>query len=183
MNTTFVEGMDCSGKTTLINGLLGDNDLTHHFMFPAGTSDDEKYFFQYGQFEAMFRNLDYLHRSGFEHNFIFDRSHIGEYVWGPHYRNKFPIYLSSLEHAFYKKYWDSTGIVLLICSDESIIKYRFEQRGEPMPKDWMKLQDMFIEAVEKISPFDSIILDTAVYDSKSIVDVCKQKINYKAGEK
>jgi hypothetical protein len=176
MKTVFVEGMDCVGKSTLIDGLLGPFDLTHHFMFPAGTSEDEQYFYQYGQFEAMFRNLDYLEKSGFEHNFIFDRSHIGEYVWGPYYRNKFPLYLPRLEHDFYVEHQDSTSVVLLICSDKSIIKYRFEQRGEPMPKAWMKLQDMFIEAVEKNSPFDSIIYDTAVYDSSTLIEICKEKI-------
>ena len=181
--TVFVEGMDCVGKSTLIENILNERDLTHHFEFPLGATDNEKYYFQYGQFEAMFRNLKYLTDITFmdffsppdiSTKFVFDRSHIGEYVWGPYYRKKFPIYLPKLEHMHYQYCGDCVTNVLMICSDEKEIIKRFAERDEDIPEDWMKLQDMFIEAVENISPFDYLIYDTAILNEEEIaLDVTK----------
>jgi len=169
MKTIFIEGVDAVGKSTLIDHLYKLGDLTHHFATPLGNTNTEKYFYQQGQFEAMFRNISDLHKSEFlntftaqkhEQKYLFDRSHIGEYVWGPLYRKKFPIYLPKYEHEHARIYGDKTLTILLVCFNEDMIKARFEKRGEEMPNNWFKIQDMFIEAITEISPFKHMIFDT-----------------------
>jgi len=157
LNAIFVEGMDCVGKSTIIKDIMLSHEFYHHFEFPKGDSIEEKYGYQHGQFEMMFQMLNACKYSNNEDYIFFDRSHIGEYIWGPTFRNRFPMYLTALEHK-YKNL--SAMVVLLINNNLDEIAQRFEERGEKMPDNWKELQDKFLLAVKTITPFRYNIIDT-----------------------
>lgn len=176
----FVEGCDGVGKTTFISELkarlfLGEDAivLDHHFEFPKGTTDDIKYGYQHGQFDLMFEFLVKLKK--FWMNFtvtekpiyvILDRSHIGEYVWGPVYRKKFPIYLPKLEHSYKEKL--NCRTILLTCSTDTA-RQRIYARGEKFNESFELIQTLFRTAVE-ISPFDSVELSTDIDSPEVLVN-------------
>ena len=161
MNMIVLEGMKGTGKSTLLDNLkkdLSDNTLTHHFDLPRGNINEQKYYFQQGQFEMMFDVLDKLDKLGCVDNIILDRSHIGEYVWGPFYRDLFPVYLPNLE----LEYLHLNIKVFLLVGNKDIIKQRWENsRDTEFPEHFDTVQEMFINAMD-YTPFDVITIDSTI---------------------
>lgn len=87
MNLIIVEGPDRVGKNTLISNLTNNLDdfLSIHFIGPPkGIKDSLSY-----QFEKPFKYKLELTRKSLEitNTIIWNRSHLGEYVYGQIYRN------------------------------------------------------------------------------------------------
>ena len=174
----WCEGIDGAGKSTLIKELTtrcnfpNANIQSHHFEFPLGKTDLEKYWYQYGQFKMMFDMLKEKYKAmkemtnvfgdrdfdaGENDLFIFDRGHLGEYVWGPLYRKKFPMYLPKLEREYVDKI--NAGIVLVKCDPKVIEKRWKETRDEVFPDNLGEIQEMFEDALQ-MTPFPYIIVDS-----------------------
>jgi thymidylate kinase len=164
----FIEGLDCTGKSTLIDNLINsfkfaspaDKFIYHHFDKPLGNTDEERFGYQYGQFQLMF---DWISKPEMKHtHWVFDRSHIGEYVYGPMWRKRDPEYLKKLEEEFLEKYQDKCLLVYLTC-DPSQIQFRFNnfRKHEECPslKEITKTKKLFDSAVEK-SVLPKITIDT-----------------------
>ena len=99
MKLLIIEGPDRCGKNTLIQGLLSqsDNSVVRHFGSAKGSNDLEKRNFQYQFFKKEF-SLANL-RPQFEMPdkeryprdiWIWNRAHLGEFVYGKMYRNTNP---------------------------------------------------------------------------------------------
>jgi len=115
-----IEGLDGSGKSSLIkqlSKLTGYN--IHHFDKPKGNNNFDKYYYQQGQFEMMFDLLNKVK----DPSIILDRSHIGEYIYGPEFRDLYPDYLSDLEK---RNKHLNICVIYLQCEYE-------DYRGYPIP--------------------------------------------------
>ena len=170
----FVEGQDCTGKSTLIKNLSENLSFsTHHFDKPFGDNDDGKYHYQMGQFQLMF---DMVKSSNI--NWLFDRSHIGEMVYGPMWRNRFPTYIEELESQFIKDYNSKSFVIYLSC-DADEIKNRFKSRpDEHCPSETQITNDnkMFLNALDH-TLFEVIYIDTTNTSADEVFEIVNNKIN------
>ena len=137
----IIEGIDRCGKSTLINNILknyGAHPIIHCSSPPKGITDPAKY--QYDYFWNCFKILN---RCGI--NVIFDRCHLGEYIYGPLYRKTDPNFIFDIERQFEDALLD-TKLVLLYTDDFSIMK------DDGLSFDYSardKEQDLFFEAFGK----------------------------------
>lgn len=87
--TLIFEGLDNCLKTTLIEKLLkmplnpGSFQILKYTAPPRGVLSREDW--QYETFLNMFKALDFFNKENI--NSILDRAHIGDFVYGPKYRN------------------------------------------------------------------------------------------------
>lgn len=93
MKLIICEGPDRCGKDTLLNRLVDEtlNVIKRHWGFPKGNTNDEKTQYQ----KEMFLHEFYLHKVFNEHIgrdgvMFWNRSHLGEFVYGTIYRNSNP---------------------------------------------------------------------------------------------
>ena len=125
----IVEGIDASGKSTLVKKLAKSYRTTNvlHFEFPQGSDNQERALWQKAQFDLLFKTM-----STFNNRFqvlILDRSHIGERVWGPLYRGLDVSYLDELE----KNYSHLDVKIICMTADEKDVLQRHDERGEKYP--------------------------------------------------
>jgi len=102
----IIEGLDRCGKNEHIKFLcsLTENYTVRHFNTPQGNTDEEK---------VNFQKLDFTHAFSLVHQaekeekekpdklYIWNRSHIGEWVYGQKYRNYKPTWIWDTE-----RFWD-----------------------------------------------------------------------------
>jgi thymidylate kinase len=94
MKLLIIEGADNTGKDTLINALSESNPnvIKRHWSYPVGDTNEEKTLHQVSTFISEFslynklKNLEHLEGT----LMIWNRSHIGEMVYGKIYRNSSP---------------------------------------------------------------------------------------------
>ena len=141
------------GKSTLIKGLLDElgYKLVIHYDKPkklkAYDGDLEKY--QRDLYSHMFAMIHIMN------SLIFDRAHLGEWVYAPLYRGYQPTWLSDYERGV-----DTSGarLVLLTTSDFSFLQddglsLDFSRKEEEQAK--------FIEAFNNSSIEDKILIDVS----------------------
>ena len=106
---------------------------------------------------------------------VFDRSHIGEFVYGPEFRNKMPHYLCKLE----KDYKDLNAcIVYLKCSYETAFDRLSKRHNDKLDYDkteYLNLQDRF-EFLCNNSPFDDFTLDTSDTTEDELFKIFKERV-------
>ena len=96
----FVEGLDNCGKTTLIKQLRSEvltdpKTISIHCVSPPKGSDQT---WSIDHYESILKTVSELDNNGWD--IIFDRSHIGEDVWGPLFRGTSADYIYELEQKF-----------------------------------------------------------------------------------
>jgi len=121
MKLVIIEGTDRTGKDTLIESLIEQYPHSEvvHWGYPIGDTNDEKTEWQKASF------LDYMSRwkiaqdSLIDGLVIWNRSHIGEYVYGTMYRHSFPdTWIPELEKEFLK---GNNVILILLQGDPEFI--------------------------------------------------------------
>jgi thymidylate kinase len=122
MKLLIIEGTDRTGKDTLIQSLMAKypNSEMVHWGYPVGDTNDEKteyqkmsfgYLMRWYKFKKKMSNLDLL---------IWNRSHIGEYVYGTIYRDSYPdTWIPELENEFLKD--DKDVYLVLLQADAEFI--------------------------------------------------------------
>jgi thymidylate kinase len=104
MPLILIEGQDCVGKNFLIERFIRDkkNVIIRHFSNPEGETDEERIQYQKDDFLHEFRQQ--LLRNDLTKTsddvFIWNRSHIGEWVYGKIYRKYEPHWIFDLEKLF-----------------------------------------------------------------------------------
>lgn len=137
----IIDGIDRCGKSTLINSILkhyGPHLVIHCSSPPKGLETPAEY--QELFFKKCFRVLN-----GHFNDVIFDRCHLGEYIYGPLYRKTDPNFIFNIEK-LHPKACEDTVLVLLYTDDFSIMKddglsFNFDARE--------KEQSLFLEAFQK----------------------------------
>lgn len=114
----IVEGLDRLGKSSLIEGILDACGFYQviHFQKPKllsayGQSADSRADALFNYQKRSFENLfEMVNSNGY---FIFDRAHLGEYVYSPLYRNYGGDYVFDLEHIYYLDLRADIRLILL----------------------------------------------------------------------
>lgn len=120
----IIEGMDRCGKDTQI-GLIQKRfkdetfHVFHYAKVPFKTKGDHLSYntrLYRDMFLMMFDNL------GSDRNFIFNRSHLGESVYSPKYRDYSGDYVFDIESSFVETLKDTLMMIVLVNTPEILIK-------------------------------------------------------------
>ncbi|MCK9574609.1 MAG: hypothetical protein WC979_01750 [Candidatus Pacearchaeota archaeon] len=164
MKHIIVEGCDRTGKDTLIEyieSLSKNNYEQHHFMTPLGNTIEEKIEFQQTDFSIEFERIK-IYRTMFKNAddmFVWNRSHIGEYVYGNIYRKYDPSWIFDLEKEYEYDISNDTYLILLIGSPEFLIANEDGHSLSSKLEDRQKEISLFIEAVGKSHIKNKLIID------------------------
>jgi thymidylate kinase len=126
MKLLIIEGMDRCGKDTIIGSLLKDypHFVCSHFGYPVGETNEEKRKYQVLTFwkefslQQAFRKSNGLFSDGL---YVWNRSHIGECVYGPMYRESDPNWIFELEENFFDNS-DDVYLLYLYADVEFLLK-------------------------------------------------------------
>lgn len=155
MKLLIFEGLDRCGKDTIINQLAADYPhlIRVHWGFPKGETNEEKTEYQVKTFNAEMAvqgNLRHIYGANYfaDGIYIWNRSHIGEYVYGPMYRDSNPdTWIPNLE----KRYFANDPDVYLIYLHADVDFILNQDDGKSFTTDRKKkLKEMklFNEAVD-----------------------------------
>lgn len=153
----MIEGVDGLGKSSLIQEIKNKNGFFHyiHFEKPQKLEFYENQLisyqidsFQYG-FELLEQNIV---------PFIFDRFHLGEFVYSKRYRNYPGDYVFSMERDYNVQKWNDVKLILLVTSNWNHIQddgqsFDFSAKEEE--------QEDFIKAIQ-----------SSIFPKRQIIDIC-----------
>ncbi|HRW22613.1 MAG TPA: hypothetical protein P5509_11635 [Bacteroidales bacterium] len=155
MKHIIVEGVDRTGKDTLISWLCSqsNNYTVRHFTKPQGNTNQERIDFQKKDFENEFHLSFYRNKPNYTPQpndmYIWNRSHIGEYVYGQMYRKYDPSWIFDMELQFNFDMSDDIYLILLYADPKFLIE---REDGHSLSS---KLEDreteiqLFLDAVDK----------------------------------
>jgi len=183
MKLVIIEGTDRTGKDTLVKALQEKypNSQKVHWGYPYGDTNEEKT--EYQKISFGFYMKDYKFKQSLKdlELLIWNRSHIGEYVYGTIYRDSHPDgWIPELENKFLSDD-DNITLVLLEGDPEFIVKNddgeSYSNRLEDKKKEIFKFQEAFnnsniINKIKiKINEGDNYI------DAESIFNLVNRTIN------
>lgn len=150
MKLIIIEGLDNVGKDTLINSLIEKypNSKMVHWGFPQGNTNEEKTAYQEMSFGYYMREFRFLKSQNKLDLLIWNRSHIGECVYGPLYRESDPQWIYELE----KEFLVDTKDVYLVYLHGDIDFLLKNDDGESFTTDINKKlheRNLFNEAINK----------------------------------
>jgi len=149
MKLLIVEGLDRCGKDSLISSIIKEspNSKVVHWGFPQGNTNEDRIAYQKMSFEFFMREYSFLKMRNELDFLIWNRSHIGECVYGPMYRNSPSEWIFDLEKEFLT---DSQVYLVYLHGDvEFLLK---NDDGESFTTDIEKKRNearLFEEAVDK----------------------------------
>lgn len=187
MKLLIIEGPDRCGKNTLIQGLISqsDNSVVRHFGSAKGSNDLEKRNFQYQFFKKEF-SLAGL-RTQFEMPdkeryprdiWIWNRAHLGEFVYGKMYRNTNPEqWVMQMESLYGMDLDPSVHLLLLTAPAEFLCKRddgkSFSDAVEMREKEIASFRDAFHQS----NIINKKILDVSNGDEYLDKDVILHEVN------
>lgn len=161
---TLVEGIDRLGKDTLIRGIqdrLGFH-LVLHFEKPlilnCYTQGDQTQSPQRKYQEASFRALMEILSLDWDIGVLCNRSHLGEFVYAPTYRQYAAEYVFELEREF--RLGEKSDVRLVLLTEDFAHSEHFADDGRSLgtPGQRMAEQARFIEAFERSGISDKRII-------------------------
>lgn len=166
MKLLICEGGDRTGKDTLINQLcsLHSNIVKRHWSFPKGETNEQKTIYQKNQFGIEFSLWANLSRPDVfpDMLMLWNRSHIGELVYGTMYRDSNPTeWVLQMESIFLMDKSPEVYLVYLYADPEFVVK---EDDGKSYSA---KLEDK----AQEIKTFHDAI------DASNIMKKLKIKVN------
>lgn len=150
MKLLIIEGLDRCGKDTLIQRLQEESQRTEtvHWGFPQGSTNEEKTAYQKSSFLQNMVNYHMLNTEATCDILIWNRAHIGEYVYGPLYRESDPNWVFELENQYLAEEKE-VYLVLLYADPSFLVK---EDDGKSFSTDLNKKAQevrLFFEAFGK----------------------------------
>lgn len=160
MKTIIIEGGDNTGKDTICNQikLKADNLLYRHWQKPRGTNNQERKEYQRWSFKKEFDlrktfiQDSYLNQSSLQvvNNdlILWNRSHIGEYVYGQLYRDDDPQWIYNLEN-IYNFSEENIFLVMLYADPEFLVENEDGHSFSFTYEEKKKEIELFHEGVDK----------------------------------
>lgn len=155
MKHIIIEGCDRVGKDTLISWLCSqsNNYTVRHFTKPKGNTNQERIDFQKKDFENEFSlSFDRTkpnYTSQPNDMYIWNRSHIGEYVYGQMYRKYDPLWIFEIEKKFNFDMMDDVYLILLYADPDFLIEREDGNSLSTKLEDREKEISLFLEAIDK----------------------------------
>jgi|688.fasta_scaffold558288_1 hypothetical protein len=150
MKLVIIEGLDRCGKDTLISNLSTKfpQVLMRHWSFPQGDSNDAKTQWQKDTFLNEMEKWDIVKNEEYNEPLIWNRSHIGEYVYGTIYRDSKPsTWIPQME----KRYLTGNNVYLIfLYADADFLLKEDDGQSYSVNKDDKELEiKKFHEAIDK----------------------------------
>ena len=147
----IIEGQDRSGKDTLIQNLQlkYPSSRTAHWGYPSGKTNDEKTEWQKSSFKSEFEKWKLSKELNVLDYVIWNRSHIGEYVYGTLYRNSQPnSWVPALEDEYLKN--DPNVYLILLNANPEFTLSQDDGNSYSINIDDKLLESqIFISAIDK----------------------------------
>lgn len=153
MNHIIIEGLDRVGKDTLIQNLCNtaQNYMVRHFSKPIGETNEEKIEYQKSDFHSEFilsLTRESIHKYPND-LYIWNRAHIGEYVYGRMYRDYDPSWIFDLETKMDFDKDDSIYLILLYADADFLIQREDGESLSDKLEDRIQEINLFKEAIDK----------------------------------
>lgn len=165
------EGLDRVGKTTQINKVREFLNpiifINFHLSNLKINVNIEEYSKKY--YKEFF---ELLKETSSKYNFLFDRFHLGEYVYSPIYRNYSGEYVFELE-----KLISNSKDVFLFLFIDNIDNLEKREDGKSLGNFKEKEIQLFKEAFEKSSIKNKIIIDIKDKNENDVTTIIKDFIN------
>jgi len=158
----IVEGLDRCGKDTQIKNLLTKliykpTHVLHYSAIPNISSAETLEYNNNSLYPDIFELIE---EAGNRRNLIFNRSHLGEYVYGYMYRYYDPNYIFEIEKKYIKKdFWNKIYLIIFVDDVENLIK---REDGLSFSIDPIKKQeeiDRFNEIYDKTNINHKILIN------------------------
>ena len=161
-NVIFFEGQDRCLKSTMINRLILTDPNHHyhtiHYGKPPRIANVQQY--QERVYNEMFEIISK------DASFILDRSHLGEMIWSPIYRNyDSKPFIQEIEKEWYHKQRGEKKIFLFILVDSNFDKWSKRDDGNGLNNDCN-----FDKHMKEISFFKESLNYTCI-ESKFLIDL------------
>lgn len=178
----MLEGPDRSGKSTQIKNILSllldrPTHQLHYTSFQGLETKEDYSSYAVTVFSSMFR---FLNRYYSEFNFILDRTHLGEMIYGPLYRNYTGDYVLKIEDFWkYHYFWNDIYLITFIDDPENLIK---REDGDSFSKDIINKEkeiNLFIKAHEFSSIKHKLLINIDGLDKDKVFDKIKEFLNVK----
>jgi thymidylate kinase len=162
-----VEGLDNSGKDTQIKNILAKliykpSHVLHYSAIP-GVTPDKALEYNHILYPDMF-NL--MKEAEDKRNLVFNRSYLGEFVYGKMYRNYDVDYVFEIEKKYVNEdYWKKLYLIIFIDDVENLIK---REDGLSFSVDPIKKQ-------EEIDRFN-LIYDKTNIEKKILINISGKSI-------
>ena len=173
----IMEGLDNVGKTSQIKALhkyfLNDKIFqTLHYSGIPEISLEECVNYSTSLYTDMF---EMMMDSRGKRNFIFDRAHLGELVYGPMYRNYTGDYVLDIEKQYSEVLKDELHMVVLYDDPENLLKRDDGLSISNRLEDITKEVDLFKQAFCKSAIHNKMLLNT---HNLTIPQVTEKIINF-----
>lgn len=152
----IVEGTDRTGKDSLVQGLYGHiagkSVMIRHWGFPLGKTNEEKTSYQKDTFRKDFERYNTL-KNDDNISVIWNRSHIGELVYGPMYRGSNPgPWVYGLETEFKFDQSEDIFLIYLYGDPQFLIKV----------DDGKSFTNEIVKKVEELRRFEEAIAQSTI---------------------
>lgn len=175
MKTIIIEGLDRCGKDTIIDFISKqfDDKVVIHFVGPQGDTPEERRVFQEMTFRKNLFFMKNCRESGVLSSgaFLMNRSHLGEYVYGPMYRNTDASWVLGLEKEYFNL--KDTYLITMYADPEFIVK---KDDGKSFSVDIEKKKEevrLFKEVHKKSKIKHKLLLK--VNDGDKYIDLKEEK--------
>jgi thymidylate kinase len=168
------DGPDNVGKGTLIKNIQNYfNDYTLHVLHYSNVKFPSVCFLQQSTklYIEMFQFMKYVNRSK-KSGVICDRSHLGEMIYGPIYRNYDGEYVLDIEKKFskYKNFWNKIILITLIDNPENLIKRDDGLSFSTNIKNKIIEIDNFKNAHNKSTIKNKLLIDISVHNEQQTLN-------------
>lgn len=191
MKHIIIEGPDRGGKNSLIKSLCDeydyDNVSIRHFGKPPSTLNNEEaidfQFSAFGKELNLLHNFKELENSEFYYFpniVIWNRSHLGEYVYGSIYRNADKKYVLNLIKNFEKFLFEETSLITLTGDPEFFLSNEdgnsFSQNLEDKTKEVKLFKE--IHSLSAIKNKKEIVINNKNNSFRKKEDVLEEAIDF-----
>jgi len=165
MNHVIIDGVDRLGKNSVILELIksADNAILRHFTVPLGNTNKEKIEYQKKSFLFEFRlaQLPFKIQEISKTNsdlIIWNRSHIGEKIYGELYRNYNADWIYEMEKLFNFDKRDDVFLILLTADPEFAFAKEDGKSLSNTVEERKTEINLFLDAVKKSNIKNKLIL-------------------------
>ena len=181
MKLVIVEGTDRVGKDTLVNRLIEESksSFKRHWSFPIGSNDKEKTEYQKKSFTTEFSlycdiSSDY---SDLDILMIWNRSHLGEFVYGTLYRNSDPeSWVWDLEKSYLFDEDPDIYLILLDTDPEFVVSKEDGNSYSSKLEDKKKEINLFRKVFEESRIINKLMIKVNENDSYVSKEEIYQKV-------
>ena len=173
MKVIIIEGPDNCGKNTLINNILDNNEIVKIIHCSKPDPNGNVLFNQYLSFKRLADEAIKDYKSNSDEVLVYNRYHIGEYVYGQIYRDENPEQILEMINLIENR------ILSVIPQDDILYIQLLSTSSELLQRndDNKSLSNAKLELIEKEQQLFKEVFDNSIFKNKHIIYVNKENTN------